>query len=178
MLLPHSSGNTFRLEGAAAYAEKHKVFQLFEGLLQELIIHRPDDPVSHLIKALSLAPAPRVLIAGPPGCAARVMCEEVSTQLGVVHVIAADLWRELAKANSSAGLEAKALVDAGSEVPEALLLTLLKEKLSSHLCQKQGWILEGFPNTAVQARAMLADGFCPPRPRRGGGNAPADGPAG
>ena len=44
------------MEVTAAYAEKHGVFQLFEGLLQSLIVTKPDDPIAHLIDLVSAPP--------------------------------------------------------------------------------------------------------------------------
>jgi hypothetical protein len=43
--MPISSRNTKTVEAAAEYAEKNQVFQLFEGLLQQLLVHKPDQPV-------------------------------------------------------------------------------------------------------------------------------------
>ena len=103
--------STQLLEGAAAYVERHKVFQLFEGLLGDLIVKRPDDPIDYLIKALKRPEVPRVLICGPPGAQARSLCEQVSAKLNLVHVVAGDVYRDLAKAGSALGKEAKALVD-------------------------------------------------------------------
>jgi len=149
------------LEGAASYVEKHKVFQLFEGLLEDLIIKRPEDPIDHLIKALKRPEVPRVIIFGPPGAQARLLCEQVSAKLNLVHVIAGDVYRDLAKAGSALGKEAKALVDGNQEVPSEMLVKLLHEKLYSSDCTARGWVLEGFPSGATQTRAMLAAGLLP-----------------
>jgi len=59
------------LEDAATYVERHKVFQLFESLLQDVLVARPSDPLSHLITSLKREPVPKVVIAGPPGAQAR-----------------------------------------------------------------------------------------------------------
>ena len=49
------------------------------------------------------------------------------------------------------------------EVPSELQLTLLKEKLNSADCTARGWILEGYPNSALEGRGMLAGGLLPTR---------------
>lgn len=100
------------LEGAAEYVERHQVFQLFEGLLQELIVKRPDDPISHLVTVLRKREGPRAVVFGPPGAQGRALCELISAKLNVVHVIASDIYRDLARAGSAIGKEAKKLVDA------------------------------------------------------------------
>ena len=55
------------MESAAAYAEQHKIFQLFEGLLQELVVNKPDKPLDFLIKVLKREAVPKVVVSGPPG---------------------------------------------------------------------------------------------------------------
>ena len=32
--------------------EEHKIYELFEGMMKQLIIHKPDDPIDFLIKKL------------------------------------------------------------------------------------------------------------------------------
>ena len=139
------------------------MFQLFESLLQDLLIHKPDRPIDHLIKLLKRDAVPKIIVAGPPGAQARSVCELIAAKTELVHVIASDVWRELARLNSEPGLKAKALHDVGSEVPPELLLELPKEKLSMGECVSKGWILEGFPSTPTQARAMLSAGLLPTR---------------
>ena len=46
-------------------------------------------------------------------------------------------------------MKAKALVDGGAEVPSALQLELLKEKLNSGDCVTKGWVLEGYGKPTV-----------------------------
>ena len=80
-----------------------------------------------------------------------------------MHVIASDVWRELSRLNIPCGMAAKALVDAGKEIPTKLMLELLKEKLSMGECVSHGWILEGFPTDAASARKLLSAGLLPTR---------------
>ena len=151
------------LEDAASYCERKKVFQLFESLLQSVLVDRPDQPLDYLIKVLGREPTARVIVAGPPGAQAASVCELLASKTGLVHVIASDVWRELARLNSASGLEAKSLVENGLEVPDELLLQMLKEKLTSGECVSNGWVMEGFPSTPSQARAMLSQGLIPTR---------------
>ena len=149
------------MEGAAAYVEQHKVYHLFEKLMQDLIVQRPDDPFGHLIDVLKRPDVPRVIVAGPPGAQARGLCERLAAEMNLVHIIASDVYRDLAKVGSVLGKDAKALVDSGADVPSSMLLKLVQEKLASEDCINRGWVLEGFPNSVSQARAMLAAGLLP-----------------
>jgi adenylate kinase len=154
---------TEMIEDAAAYAEQKKVFQLFETLLADLVVHKPDMPIDHLIKKLKHDDVPKIVVAGPPGAQARSLCELLAAKSELVHVIASDVWRQLASVGSASGLKAKALVDKGEDVPSDLLLEMLKEKLSLGECVTKGWILEGFPSDPAQARSMVAAGLLPTR---------------
>ena len=123
------------LEHSANYVEQKKIFQLFESLLQTLLIHRPEKPISHLINVLKRDDAPRVVVSGPPGAQARSVCELIAARSHMVHVVASDVWRELARLNSASGLRAKELVENGFEVSDELLLNMLKENF------KREWVL-------------------------------------
>ena len=151
------------LEDAAAYAEKKQIFQLFESLLQEVVVHQPDKPIDHLIKVLKRTPVPKVVVAGPPGAQVRALCEKLAAKTQLVHVVAGDVYRELARQNVPSALEAKALVDQGKGVPSATTLEMLKEKLLSADCLKYGWVLEGFPADPIEARLLAQGGLLPTR---------------
>ena len=126
-------------------------------------VEKPADPIDYLIKVLKRDAVPKVVVAGPPGAQARSVCELVAAKSNLVHVVASDMWRELSNLGLEAGLQAKALVEQNLEVPDELLLTRLKEKLNSGDCISRGWVLEGFPSTPPQARAMCTAGLLPTR---------------
>jgi len=151
------------LDNASTYVEQHKIFELFESLMQDTLIAKPDDPIGYLIKLLKREPVPRVVIAGPPGAQARSVCELLAVKAGMVHVIAGQVHQELVRLNFEPAVQAKKLIESGSEVPDALMLAMLKEKLTSGECVSSGWVLEGYPSTAGQARAFLSSGLLPTR---------------
>ena len=151
------------LEEAARYAEQHKVFQLFESLLQDVVVNQPDKPIDHLIKVLKREPVPKVIVAGPPGAQARPLCEILAAKTKLVHVVASDLYRELSRQGVGAATKAKALVDEGKSIPSALMLEMLQDKLNSPDCVKHGWILEGFPSDPIEARLLVKAGLLPTR---------------
>ena len=101
MVAPKLTPNQARLEASAAYAEKHKVYELFEGLLSDLLVQKPADPIGHMIASLKTPSGPRVLVTGPPSSDTRSQCELISSKLGLVHVYAPDAWVEASKAGTS-----------------------------------------------------------------------------
>jgi len=47
--------------------EEHKIYELFEGMMKQLIVHKPEDPIEFLIKKLEQTEPKRYVIIGPPG---------------------------------------------------------------------------------------------------------------
>ena len=45
-------------------------------------------------------------------------------------------------------------MDAGKLVPDSLVINLVKERLASPECVSRGWLLDGFPRTGEQAKAL------------------------
>lgn len=73
---------------------------------------------------------------------------------GVVHISTGDMLRAAVKNNTALGVEAKSYMDSGSLVPDDLVISMLKERIAEDDCAKRGWLLDGFPRTAVQAEAL------------------------
>ncbi|XP_075026720.1 adenylate kinase 8 isoform X3 [Calonectris borealis] len=51
-----------------AYAEERELFRLLQNMLEELLIHKPDDPIQYMINHLKQNndDAPRICVLGPP----------------------------------------------------------------------------------------------------------------
>ena len=62
-----SSATKASLDASAPYIEEKKVYELFEGLMADLLIKKPNDPIAHMIASLKQPPRPRVFVFGPPG---------------------------------------------------------------------------------------------------------------
>lgn len=100
----------------------------------------------------------RFVIFGPPGAGKGTMAVEASAAYGLPHVSTGDLFRVAIRKGSALGLYVKGIIDAGSLVPDEATIDLVKERLARPDAAK-GWLLDGFPRTIGQARA-LGD-FCP-----------------
>lgn len=141
------------------------MFQLFEGLLQQLLVHKPAKPIDFLIKTLKTPQNPHVVILGPPGAEARLQCELLAAKAGLVHVTASEVWRDPCNASTEEGADARARIESGeldaASLPADLMIPLLKQKLRSDACVSQGWVLEGFPSTPAEAQKMLGAGLLP-----------------
>ncbi|XP_065068718.1 adenylate kinase 8-like [Rhopilema esculentum] len=130
----------------SVYAEKHGIFQIYEKLIQKLVIHQPADPVQFMIQQLEEPEddAPMIIIHGPPGSGKRSLTKMVADKLNVVH-----LSREILFGGK-----------ADSQDSEILSSTLIK-RLQEKDCTQQGWVLEGLPENRQQALALQGAGVFP-----------------
>ena len=90
---------------------------------------------------------------GAPGAGKGTQAATLSEELGLVHVASGDLFREALQQGTPLGLEAKGYMDKGELVPDELTVKMVLERLENPDAQK-GVILDGFPRTQAQARAL------------------------
>lgn len=95
----------------------------------------------------------RIILLGPPGAGKGTQAKAMSQQLKLAHVSTGDLLRKNVKEGSALGKEAKAYMDKGLLVPDALVAGMLRERLSSPDLKK-GFILDGYPRNISQAAEL------------------------
>jgi adenylate kinase len=101
---------------------------------------------------------PKVIIAGAPASGKGTQCELIVERFGVVHISTGDALRAEVEKGSELGAKAKECMDAGALVPDDLIINIVKERLAQEDCQKNGWLLDGFPRTGAQAEALATEG--------------------
>lgn len=97
-----------------------------------------------------------IMLIGAPGSGKGTQAKKLQASLGYAHVSTGDLLRTAVKQGTELGKQAKSFMDAGGLVPDELVIGLLKEALTKPETEK-GFILDGFPRTAVQAEALDAE---------------------
>lgn len=116
-------------------------------------------PDSHLPK--------KIIVMGGPASGKGTQCQALAKKHGLVHLSTGDMLR---RAVSSGSVDSetdsyistiKKCMETGKLIPDDIIVRLVLDRLRSPDCQKQGWILDGFPRTSYQARALQNAGIVP-----------------
>ncbi|KAL3830303.1 hypothetical protein ACJIZ3_019105 [Penstemon smallii] len=103
----------------------------------------------------------RVMISGAPASGKGTQCELIRTKYDLVHVAAGDLLRAEVAAGTENGKRAKEYMEKGQLVPDEIVVTMVKERLSQQDSLEKGWLLDGYPRSVSQATALKKFGFDP-----------------
>jgi adenylate kinase len=95
----------------------------------------------------------RLVLFGPPGAGKGTQAAALSTSLSVPHISTGDIFRGAVASGTALGLEAKSYLDKGELVPDAVVIGMIRDRLTQSDTQ-QGWLLDGFPRTVTQAQAL------------------------
>jgi adenylate kinase len=97
----------------------------------------------------------RVIFLGPPGVGKGTQAEFIAQKYHIPKLSTGDLLRESVDRQTLLGKEAKGFMERGELVPDDVVIGLVEEKLSSPECQ-DGFLLDGFPRTVIQADKLSA----------------------
>ncbi|KAJ4965691.1 hypothetical protein NE237_017540 [Protea cynaroides] len=103
----------------------------------------------------------KIMISGAPASGKGTQCEFITKKYGLVHIAAGDLLRTEVASGSENGKLAKKYMEKGQLVPDEIVVMMVKERLLMSNSQEQGWLLDGYPRSLSQARALEEHGIRP-----------------
>src|SRR5699024_7691777 len=95
----------------------------------------------------------KIVLLGAPGTGKGTQSEKLVAAYGVPQIATGDLLRQAVAEQTELGLKAKAAMDAGELVSDDIVIGMFRERMGQPDA-KDGFILDGFPRSIAQARAL------------------------
>jgi adenylate kinase len=100
----------------------------------------------------------RLIILGPPGAGKGTQAENLAEYYNIAKISTGDMLRTAVQQGTELGQKAKSYMDAGQLVPDQVIIDMVKRRVEEADCAN-GFLLDGFPRTIVQAKALQNAGI-------------------
>ena len=94
-----------------------------------------------------------LVLLGAPGAGKGTQAKMLAGKYGILHISTGDILRENVGNNTELGKKAKEYMDKGELVPDAVLIDIIRDRLSKPDTEN-GFLLDGYPRTIPQAEAL------------------------
>ena len=95
----------------------------------------------------------KIIMLGAPGAGKGTQAIKLAEKYAIPHISTGDILRANIKSGTKLGVKAKAFIDKGLLVPDELVVDLVVARLDEADCEN-GYVLDGFPRTIPQAKAL------------------------
>lgn len=99
----------------------------------------------------------KLIMLGAPGAGKGTQAEAISEAFNIPTISTGNIIREAIKNKTNVGIAVKSYIDKGELVPDDVVIELVRNRLVLPDCEN-GYILDGFPRTVVQAEALITMG--------------------
>ncbi len=99
----------------------------------------------------------KLMLLGAPGAGKGTQANFLTSHYGIPQISTGDMLRASIRAGAPLGMEAKGYMDAGQLVPDDLIIRMVQARIAEADCAN-GFLLDGFPRTLAQAKALAEVG--------------------
>jgi len=95
----------------------------------------------------------KIILLGPPGAGKGTIAKVLTRYDGSVQISTGDILRAAVAEGTELGRQAESVMKAGNLVSDELIMRIMEQRLKQDDC-KAGYLLDGFPRTIPQAKAL------------------------
>lgn len=95
----------------------------------------------------------KIILLGAPGSGKGTLAKKISKDFDIPQISTGDLFRAIVKEDSELASKVREIMQSGGLVPDEVTIEIVKERIAKDDCKK-GFILDGFPRTVNQAKAL------------------------
>ncbi len=95
----------------------------------------------------------KLIIIGAPGSGKGTQTSRLKSKFNIPMISTGDIFRKAIKDETELGKKIKKYLDGGKLVPDEVVIEVMKDRISQPDCAG-GFILDGFPRTLEQAKAL------------------------
>lgn len=99
----------------------------------------------------------KIILLGPPGAGKGTQAELIRTALKIPHISTGDMLRAAIRKGDDFGKSIENMVATGQYISDETIIALVQQRIAEPDC-KNGFILDGFPRTPIQAEALARAG--------------------
>jgi adenylate kinase len=148
------------------YLEEEKIHDIFGDMMKALVKERPENPIEFLIEKLKQPERKRIVLILPPGLkqnqedtmnVALMLHNHLKEDLGIADIKYISVSDLLVREINKRSEYGKLIYDCRKNyqyIKDEIVIDLVQNHIEECERNNQGWILEGFPRTRMQALAL------------------------